>query len=109
MIKKFGSKSLVFIDKPEWEDNQDCIYAWSKKGKKVYGKQERKRGKRENLVAGRRKKEKDLIGLIIFKVTLNAIGFEQWYDQHLLPSLKIFSVLIIDNSLIKHEKTLLDN
>ena len=34
---------------------------------------------------------------IIFKVTLNAVGFEQWLDQHLLPSLKIPSVLIMDN------------
>ena len=75
MIKKFGSKSLVFIDKQELEDNQDCIYAWSKKGKKVYGKQEGKRGKRENLVAGRRKKEKDLRAPIIFKGSLNAVGF----------------------------------
>ena len=46
-----------------------------KKGKKVYGKQERKRGKRENLVAGRRKKEKDLMAPIIFKRTLNAVEF----------------------------------
>ena len=84
-IKKFGSKSLVFIDESGFEDNQDCIYAWSKKGKKVYGEQEGKRGKRENLVAGRRKKKKDLIGSIIFKGSLNAVGFEQWYDQHLLP------------------------
>ena len=65
-----------------------------KKVKKVYGEQEGKRGKRENLVAGRRKKEKDLIGPIIFKGSLNAVGFEQWYDQHLLPSLKIPSVLL---------------
>ena len=77
MVKKFGSKSLVLIDKPGFKDNQDCIYACSKKGKKVYGEQEGKRGKRENLVAGRRKKEKDLIAPIIFKVTLNAVGFEQ--------------------------------
>ena len=34
---------------------------------------------------------------IIFKGTLNAVGFEQWLDQHLLPSLKIASVLIMDN------------
>ena len=54
-----------------------CTYAWSKKGKKLYGEQEGKRVKRGNLVAGRRKKEKDLIGPIIFKVTLNALGFEQ--------------------------------
>ena len=45
-----------------------------------------------------RKKEKDLIAQIIFKVTLNAVGFEQWLFQHLLPSLKIPSVLISDNS-----------
>ena len=106
MIKKFGSKSLVFIDESGFEDNQDCIYAWSKKGKKVYGEQEGKRGKRENLVAGRRKKEKDLIGPIIFKGSLNAVGFEQWLAQHLLPSLKIPSVLIMDNSPI-HRKNVI--
>ena len=94
MIKEFGSKSLVFIDESGFEDNQDCLYAWSKKGKKVYGEQEGKRGKRENLVAGRRKKEKDLIAPIIFKGSLNAVGFEQWLNQHLLPSLKIPSVLL---------------
>jgi hypothetical protein len=93
-IKKFGSKSLVFIYESGFEDNQDCIYAWSKKRKKVYGEQEGKRGKRENLVAGRGKKSKDLIAPLILKGSLNAVGFEQWYDQHLLPSLKIPSVLL---------------
>ena len=68
--KKFGSKSLVFINESGFEDNQDCIYAWSKKGKKVYGEQEGKRGKRENLVAGKIKNEKDLIAPIIFKGNL---------------------------------------
>ena len=80
-----------------------------KKGKKVYGEPEVKRCKRENLVAGIRKKEKDLIAPIIFKVSLNVVGFEEWLAQHLLPSLKIPSVLIMDNSPIKHEKTLLEN
>ena len=32
------------MDESGFEDNQDCIYAWSKKGKKVYGEQEGKRG-----------------------------------------------------------------
>ena len=82
------------MDESGFEDNQDCIYAWSKKGKKVYVEQQRKRGKRENLVAGRRKKLKDLIAPIIFKVTLNIVEFEQWLFQHLLPSLKNPSVLL---------------
>ena len=43
---------------------------------------------------------------IIFKVTLNAVGFEQWLNQHLLPSLKIPSVLIMDNSPI-HRKNVI--
>ena len=93
-MKIIGSKSLVFIDKSGFEDNQDCIYAWSKKGKKIYGEQEEKRGKRENLVAGRRKKSKDLIAPIIFKFTLNSMRFKPWLSQHLLPSLKIPSVLL---------------
>ena len=65
-----------------------------KKGKKVYGEPEKKTRKRENLVVGRRKKLKDLIPPIIFKGSLNALEFEQWLFQHLLPSLKNPSVLL---------------
>ena len=65
-----------------------------KKGGKFMVSNRKKRGKRENLLAGRRKKEEDLIGQILFKGSLNAVGFEQWYDQHLLPSLKIPSVVL---------------
>ena len=32
--------------------------------------------------------------------------FEQWLDQHLLPSLKIPSVLIMDNSPIHRENVI---
>ena len=50
------------------------IPSW-KKGKKVYGEPEKKTRKRENLVVGRRKKEEDLMAPIIFKESLNAVGF----------------------------------
>ena len=56
--------------------------------------------KRENEVKekiqqpGEEKKEKDLIAPIIFKGSLNAVGFEQWLDKYLLLSLKIPSVLL---------------
>ena len=43
---------------------------------------------------------------IILKVSLNAVGFEQWLNQHLLPSLKIPSVLVMDNSQI-HRKNVI--
>ena len=34
---------------------------------------------------------------IIFKGSLNTVGFEECLNQHLLSSLKIPSVLIMDN------------
>ena len=37
LIKIYGSKSLVFIDESGFEEFHACVYAWSKKGKKVYG------------------------------------------------------------------------
>lgn len=71
------------------------IYAWSKRGKKVYGERQGKRGKRENLVAGRRKKEKDLIAPMIFTGSLDARGFEGWLTLFLIPCLTIaFPILM---------------
>ena len=54
------------------------------------------------------RKEKKLMAPIIFKVSLNTVGFEQWLNQYLLPSLKIPSALIMDNYKFI-EKTLLNN
>ena len=57
-----------------------------KKGKKVLGDRQGKRGKRENLVAGRRKEKKDFIVPMVFTRSLNAEGFEGWLSLYLLPS-----------------------
>lgn len=102
-IKNSGSQSLVFIDESGFEEFQDCVYGWSKRGKKVYGEKPGRRGKRESLVAGRRKKAKDLIAPMLFSGSLNAEGFEGWLIKYLFPALTIPSVLIMDNSPI-HRK-----
>ena len=106
LIKIYGSKSLVFIDESGFDQVNSCIYAWAKKGKKIYGNRQGKRGKRENLVAGRRKRKKDLIAPMIFTGSLNAEGFEGWLEKYLLPSLEIVSVLIMDNAPI-HRKSII--
>ena len=104
LIKIHGSKSLVFIDESGFEEFQACIYGGSKRGKKIYGEKQGKRGKRENLVAGRRKKEKDLMAPMIFTGRLDAIAFEGWLEKYLLPSLNIPSVLIMDNAPIHRKR-----
>jgi|GEM_PF-3509161 hypothetical protein len=47
----------------------------------------------------KKKKEKDLMAPIIFKGSLNAVGFKQWLNQHLLPSLKIPVYCCMDDSI----------
>lgn len=79
------------------------MYAWSEKGRPVWGERTGKRGKKENLVAGRRKGKKDLIAPMIFTGSLDAAGFEGWLSCFLIPSLTIPSILILDNAPI-HRK-----
>ena len=69
-------KALYLLINQHLKIIKTVFMSGKKKGKKVYGEQEVKRGKRENLVAGKRKKEKGLVAPIIFKVTLNLVGFE---------------------------------
>lgn len=76
------------------------------RGIKIYGERSGKRGVRENLVAGRRKKEKDFIAPMLFTGSLNASGFEGWLQHHFLPALKQPSVLIMDNAPIHRKKAI---
>ena len=71
MRKKYGIESLVYIDESGFESVQECLYAWSNIGKKVRGEKQGKRKKRENLVAGRGKRKKDLIAPSFLLVTFN--------------------------------------
>ena len=82
------------------------MYAWSNRGKKVYGERQGKRGVRENLVAARRKGKKDLIAPMLFTGSLNAEAFEGWLEQYLLPSLSRTSILIMDNAPIHRKKVI---
>ncbi len=106
LIKIHGSKSLVFIDEAGFEEFQACLYAWSKRGKKVFGDRQGKREKKENLIAGRRKGKKDFLAPMLVRESLNAFGVEGWLFLHLLPALTIPSILIMDNAPI-HRKSVI--
>ena len=104
LIKLYGSGSLVYVDEAGFEQAQTCLYAWAKRGKKIYGERTGKRVPRENLVAGRRKGKKDLLAPMIFTGSLDARGFEGWLTLFFLPSLTLPSVVIMDNAPI-HRKS----
>jgi putative transposase len=103
LVLIYGIESLVFIDEAGFEEFASSVYGWSKKGERVYGEKQGKRGKKENLVAGRRKTQKDLIAPMLFSGSLNATGFEGWLELFLIPALTMKSILIMDNAPI-HRK-----
>lgn len=76
LIVIYGITSLVFIDEAGFEEYVSSVYGVSKRGERIKGEKQGKRGKKENLVAGRRKKTKDLIAPMLFSGSLNAEGFE---------------------------------
>ena len=59
--------------------NLQIVLMCAQKERKKFVEIGKERGvKRENLVPGRRKGKKDLIGAMIFTGSLNAEGFEGW-------------------------------
>lgn len=106
LIKVYGSYSLVFIDEAGFEAAATCVYAFAKKGKKVYGDRPGKRTQRTNLIAARRKGEKDLLAPLLMSGSFTAEAVEYWVSVYLLPNLTKPSILIMDNAPI-HRKTAL--
>lgn len=84
-MKQHGIESLVFINETGFDKTPCLIYGWAKRGKKIYGEKQGKRCKQENLVAGRRKYQKDLIAPMLFEGSLNAGAFEKWLSDPPLP------------------------
>ncbi|MGL5796421.1 MAG: IS630 family transposase [Waterburya sp.] len=91
-----GSANLIYLDESGFEANTYRPYAWSKRGYKSYGERSGQRGTRTSLIAGKRGKQ--LLAPILFQGSTNALWFNQWLQQHLLPQLNPNSTLILDNA-----------
>ena len=102
----------MYLDESGFEPNTYRPYAWSKRGKKSYGERSGKRGTRTSLIAAKsappalrfpQRKDgasrgKQLLAPVLFNGSTNALWFNQWLSEHLLPELKLNSTLILDNA-----------
>jgi len=104
LIKRSGSESLVFIDEAGFETSPICIHAFAKKKKKVFGDRPGKRSQRLNLIAARRKGQKDLLSPMLMAGSFTDQTVEHWLSIYLLPTLTRTSILIMDNAPI-HRKS----
>ncbi|MDR7898388.1 transposase [Thermosynechococcus sp. JY1334] len=81
-----------------FDSRVECEYGWSARGQRIYGERAGKRKKRESVVAGRYRHQKDFIAPMLFCGYLNALGFGSWLSQYCLPALKRPSLLMMDNA-----------
>ena len=96
IVTQQGSSNLVYLDESGFKEDVYRPYGWSKRGQKTYGDHQGKRGVRTSLIAGKRGKQ--LLAPVLFKGSTNALWFNQWLDEHLIPELKPNSTLILDNA-----------
>lgn len=107
-----GSSNLVYLDESGFEEYVYRPYGWSRRGQKTYGDRNGKKGTRTSLIAGKsappalrfpQRKDgasrgRELLAPVLFKGSTNALWFNQWLEEHLIPELKPNSTLILDNA-----------
>lgn len=104
MIQHRGSKNIIYVDESGFNEHTYRPYAWSFKGSKSFGERKGQRGKRTNLIAGKRGKE--LLATILYEASTTADWFNEWFESHLLKELRPASTIIMDNAAF-HRKSII--
>lgn len=89
-------KSFVYIDESGFEAETVRQYAWSPKGKKVYGLRSGHTRPRTSLLAARMGQTFE--APILFEGTCNADIFNMWIEDHLAIHLNQNHVVVMDNA-----------
>lgn len=91
-----GAESLVYIDESGFESESYRASAWGKIGQKIYGERKGSRGKRTNLIAGR--KGTKFLAPTLFEGTANTALVNIWVEQQLCQNLPPGCTFIFDNA-----------
>ncbi|WP_399374786.1 transposase [Thermosynechococcus sp. B3] len=97
-VESHGEETVVSIDETGFDSRVACEYGWSARGQRINGERVGKRQKRESVVAGRYRHQKDFIASMLFSGYLNALGFVSWLSQYCLSALEKRSLLMMDNA-----------
>ena len=79
-------------------------YAYSERGKKVYGKIKGRKFKRKNIIAA--KYGNQIIAPMQYGTTMTGEFFEKWFEEILLPVLPKDAVIVMDNASFHRKKQL---
>lgn len=95
-IQRRCSSAVIYLDESGFEAEYPNLYAWSPRGQIVYGERSAQRRPRENLLAARNRE--DLLAPVLIPGSINAVVFETWLAEQLLPTLPPHCLLVLDNA-----------
>ena len=103
-IAGINEENIVYIDETGINTYLHREYAYSKKGKKVYGKIKGRKFKHTNIVAA--KCGKQIIAPFQYNTTMTGEFFETWFEKVLLPELPQAAVIVMDNASFHRKRQL---
>jgi transposase len=97
-LERFKRKGhdIVYMDETGFAPHTSRTHGYSAKGVRIYGDIESDRRPRTSLIGGY--KNGKLIAPVLFNGNCNTKVMNVWLDDHLLPTLKKGSVIVMDNA-----------
>ncbi len=99
-----NEENIVYIDETGINSYLYREYAYSERGKKVYGKIKGRKFKRTNIIAA--KYGKQIIAPMRYSTTMTGGFFERWFEGILLPVFPKDAVIVMNNASFHRKKQL---
>ena len=103
-IENIPQEKINYVDECGIQGFLHREYAYAPRGEKVYDSVSGKKYRRTNIVAAKRGKE--IIAPWQYDCSMNAMLFEEWFEQKLIPELSEYSVIVMDNASFHRKKRL---
>jgi putative transposase len=96
LIRRYGSRNIVYFDESGFTAESYRPHGWAPKGQKIFGDVRGNNRKTTNLIMAQRGKE--WLAPMLFPGHCDTAAVNQWLKEMLLPELNSPSVIVMDNA-----------
>ncbi|QYN72063.1 IS630 family transposase [Francisella tularensis subsp. holarctica] len=97
-LKEIAQNLLFYIDEMGCDNKLSILRGWSLIGEPSYGEVLGINTQRRSIVAGYNYADKKIIAPLEYSGYTNTEIFNQWFEEHLCPSLKPKTTIVMDNA-----------
>lgn len=98
-LNQIPKENLIYLDESGFDLNMKKDYGWKSKGQRLYdNKSGNRKNKRITVISAYSNQTKQLIAPMYFEGNTDAVIFNQWIEEFLIPELKSGQTVILDNA-----------